>query len=115
MKKHKVNFILTVATACALFALTATPQLAYAKDKKAVEKVENKKAAKKASTKKSGKIARKALFSKYQTALNKNGAKLTVDGIWGKKSRAALIAFQKNNKLKATGRLDKKTKSKLGV
>jgi peptidoglycan hydrolase-like protein with peptidoglycan-binding domain len=50
-----------------------------------------------------------------QEALNRNGAKLTVDGKMGKKTIAAIKAFQKKNGLKATGKLDAKTKSALGV
>lgn len=38
-----------------------------------------------------------------QAALNAKGAKLTVDGDFGKKTEAALIAFQKANKLHPDG------------
>lgn len=50
-----------------------------------------------------------------QEALNRNGATLAVDGKMGKKTIAALKSFQKKNGLKATGKLDAKTKSALGV
>jgi peptidoglycan hydrolase-like protein with peptidoglycan-binding domain len=50
-----------------------------------------------------------------QAALNRNGAKLAVDGKMGKKTVAAIKAFQKKNGLKTTGKLDAKTKSALGV
>lgn len=50
-----------------------------------------------------------------QEALNRNGAKLAVDGKMGKKTVAAIKSFQKKNHLKATGKLDAKTKSALGV
>jgi peptidoglycan hydrolase-like protein with peptidoglycan-binding domain len=50
-----------------------------------------------------------------QEALNRNGANLTVDGKMGKKTVAAIKSFQKKNGLKATGKLDAKTKSALGV
>ena len=46
---------------------------------------------------------------RLQTALNANGAQLTVDGKMGPKTRAALEAFQKAHGLKATGRVDKAT------
>jgi peptidoglycan hydrolase-like protein with peptidoglycan-binding domain len=48
-----------------------------------------------------------------QTALNKDGAKLAVDGIYGPKTRAALAEFQKQNGLKVTGHVDPATLHKL--
>jgi|GEM_PF-3575633 len=48
-----------------------------------------------------------------QTALNKNGAKLKVDGIAGKKTAAAIAAYQKAHKLKVTGKADDKTSAML--
>lgn len=50
-----------------------------------------------------------------QTALNKNGASLKVDGKMGKGTRAALKDYQKANGLPQTGRVDDATKTKLGV
>jgi len=50
-----------------------------------------------------------------QTALNKNGAKLKVDGMMGPGTRSALKKYQSANGLKATGRIDDATKMKLGV
>ena len=50
-----------------------------------------------------------------QTALNKHGAKLMVDGRMGKHTHAALRAFQKKSGLKVTGTLDKATRAKLGL
>jgi|SRR5678816_436431 len=50
-----------------------------------------------------------------QTALNKNGAALKVDGKMGKGTRAALKSYQKSNGLPETGRADNATKAKLGV
>jgi len=41
-----------------------------------------------------------------QTALNKQGANLTVDGHMGPKTRDALKSFQTAHGLKATGKLD---------
>ena len=48
-----------------------------------------------------------------QTALNKDGATLAVDGIYGPKTRAAIEDFQKKNSLKATGHADHATLHKL--
>lgn len=50
-----------------------------------------------------------------QDALNKNGAKLKVDGVWGKQTRMALKEFQKAKGLKVTGKVDKATKAALGL
>ena len=50
-----------------------------------------------------------------QTALNSNGAKLKVDGVYGKKTAAAVAHFQKAKGMKATGKVDDKTASALGV
>ena len=50
-----------------------------------------------------------------QTALNKDGASLTVDGKMGPKTKAALTAFQTKQNLKANGKLDKETKAALKV
>ncbi|HTN70906.1 MAG TPA: peptidoglycan-binding domain-containing protein [Methylomirabilota bacterium] len=53
---------------------------------------------------------------KAQEALKEKGDNPgPADGIMGKKTRAALEAFQKANGLKATGTLDDKTAEKLGV
>lgn len=56
-----------------------------------------------------------ARIKALQEALDKNGAKLTADGRWGSKTHEALVAFQKKNGLKATGRLNKATDAKLGL
>ncbi|MCF8033556.1 MAG: peptidoglycan-binding protein [Desulfarculaceae bacterium] len=50
-----------------------------------------------------------------QDTLNKNGAKLKVDGIWGKKTKMALKQFQEAKGLKVTGKVDKATKAALGL
>jgi peptidoglycan hydrolase-like protein with peptidoglycan-binding domain len=50
-----------------------------------------------------------------QTALNNNGAHLDVDGRMGPKTVAALKTFQKQHKLKVTGKLDRATARALGV
>jgi peptidoglycan hydrolase-like protein with peptidoglycan-binding domain len=64
-------------------------------------------------------MAKKAAPSKsvmaVQEALNKSGAKLKVDGLMGKQTRAALKKYQAANGLKATGQADKATRAKLGV
>ena len=50
-----------------------------------------------------------------QTALNKEGYKVAVDGKMGKQTRAALTKFQKAQGLPATGKTDDATLKKLGV
>lgn len=51
-----------------------------------------------------------------QSALEKAGIyKGTVDGRFGKQTRAALREYQKSNGLKVNGRADEETLSKLGV
>jgi peptidoglycan hydrolase-like protein with peptidoglycan-binding domain len=50
-----------------------------------------------------------------QTALNNNGAQLTIDGRMGPKTAAALRAFQHQHNLKVTGRPDRETVQALGV
>lgn len=50
-----------------------------------------------------------------QAALNKQGAALKEDGVFGKTTRAALQKFQKTNGLKVTGKMDQATLDKLGV
>jgi peptidoglycan hydrolase-like protein with peptidoglycan-binding domain len=50
-----------------------------------------------------------------QTALNKDGYSLAVDGKMGKQTHDALKKFQKANGLPATGTADAATLKKLGV
>ena len=38
-----------------------------------------------------------------------------VDGIWGKKTEAAIKKFQQEKNLQVTGELDEKTREKLGL
>jgi peptidoglycan hydrolase-like protein with peptidoglycan-binding domain len=73
---------------------------------------------------KSAKAAKPAMAKKatadskvmaVQEALVKQGYKVKVDGMMGKKTRSAIRKFQAKNKLKATGRIDEQTLSKLGV
>jgi peptidoglycan hydrolase-like protein with peptidoglycan-binding domain len=56
---------------------------------------------------------RAAHVERVQQALNKNGASLAVDGKWGPKTKAAVMDYQKAHNLKATGRLDKATRTQL--
>lgn len=48
-----------------------------------------------------------------QTALDKSGAKLSVDGVWGPKTERAVKVFQKDHGIAATGHLDRATKEVL--
>lgn len=50
-----------------------------------------------------------------QKALNKAGFKLKEDGLTGKRTKAALKKFQKQNGLKVTGKPDTPTLAKLGI
>ncbi len=61
------------------------------------------------------KSAGSAEVKAIQEALNKEGAKLTVDGHLGKLTREALKSYQKAHNLKATGHADKKTREALGL
>jgi len=92
-----------------MFCLGAVaPTAALGQDKAATEmKAKPAAAAKKAAPSKS--------VMALQAALNKNGAKLAVDGRMGKQTRTALRAWQKANGLKVTGVADKATKAKLGL
>ena len=108
MKKNNKMKTLFVALAAALalvmssFAWAAEP--AQAPAPKTAVKAKAKKAAPK-----------KAWVKKVQIALNKAGYKVKADGIMGKKTRTAIKSFQKNNKMKATGRVNKTTLAKLGL
>ena len=50
-----------------------------------------------------------------QEALNANGEKVSVDGVWGPKTRTALKTFQHRNGLKVTGHPDAATFQKLNI
>ena len=50
-----------------------------------------------------------------QTALNKEGYKVAVDGKMGKQTHSALMKYQKANGLPETGKADATTLKKLGV
>lgn len=55
------------------------------------------------------------LVKSIQEALNKEGAKLKVDGYLGKQTREAIKSFQSSHSLKPTGHADKKTREALGL
>lgn len=67
------------------------------------------------TTHKAARHAPSALVKSIQEALNKAGAKLETDGYMGRKTRAAIKAFQTAHKLKVTGHADKKTREALGL
>jgi peptidoglycan hydrolase-like protein with peptidoglycan-binding domain len=50
-----------------------------------------------------------------QEALNKDGYKLTADGIMGNHTMSAIKDFQKKNDLKVTGKPDSETLAKLSL
>jgi peptidoglycan hydrolase-like protein with peptidoglycan-binding domain len=50
-----------------------------------------------------------------QEALNATGEKVSVDGVWGPKTRTALKTFQHRNGLKVTGHPDAATLEKLNI
>jgi peptidoglycan hydrolase-like protein with peptidoglycan-binding domain len=64
-------------------------------------------------------VARKGESSFYiidlQKMLNKKGANLFVDGIFGSKTEQAVISFQTKYGLKVTGTIDTDTLNKLMV
>jgi peptidoglycan hydrolase-like protein with peptidoglycan-binding domain len=63
----------------------------------------------------SGRMSHKQRVEALQTALNANGAQLTVDGRAGAKTTAALKAYQKSHNLRPTGHPDPKTSAALGI
>ena len=52
---------------------------------------------------------------KVQTALNQNGERVKVDGIWGPQTEQAVRDFQRKNSLAVSGQLDDQTMQKLKV
>ena len=68
-------------------------------------------------TKSTGKMATmsKEEIKSMQEALNKDGYKLSVDGVVGKYTRGAIKDFQKKNDLKVTGAPDTETLAKLNL
>lgn len=59
-------------------------------------------------------LSRKEI-EQIQTALDKSGAKIAADGLWGKKSEAALKEFQRLHHLKVSGQLDRDTRKQLDL
>lgn len=118
MSKGKPGTV-TALLVAGIFALGATgaawaQQTAPAEAKPKVEQAKPKAAAT-AKPAKAHKTAGKKWVKNLQTALNGQGYQIKADGLMGKKTRHALKDFQKKNGLKASGRLDKATKAKLGL
>ena len=111
----------TITSATAAFAFAASLALpAFAQEKPegapAAPKMEKKAPAMKAPAKAAAKKKKAGTpeIMALQEALKKAGENPgTADGKMGPKTRAALRAFQKKNKLKVTGRADKMTLAKL--
>ncbi len=89
--------LLGLAMSCGVMAETVAPQKAAAAHAKM------------------HKHAPSAMIKSIQEALNKNGAKLELDGYMGKKTRAAIKTFQSAHGLKATGHADGHTRKALGL
>ena len=98
MKMFRIAALATAALVGAAFVMPLTVVSADAATKKTVHHVTSSPEVKNA-----------------QAALNKMGSNLTVDGKMGKKTVAAVKSFQKGHSLDATGTLDAKTKSALGI
>ncbi|MHB1544748.1 MAG: peptidoglycan-binding domain-containing protein [Gammaproteobacteria bacterium] len=58
---------------------------------------------------------RREWLEKAQKALNRHGAHLKADGMWGPKTMMAIKSFQKSHGLKVTGHLNHMTLVKLGM
>ncbi len=99
--------ILSRSLLAGVFALTLTFP-AWAADQAKSADVKQEKSEKHSQNSDEIKKVQEALKSKG----NDPGA---IDGRMGRKTRAALRAFQKSNGLKVTGTLDKETADKLGV
>ena len=107
-----MTFKKTLAVAVLTGSLAALPVAGFAAEAaKAAPAKEMKATAKKVHHK----MHVSEAVKKAQEALNKEGAKLAVDGVMGHKTRLAIKAFQKAHKLKATGYLDKATRKALKV
>jgi len=61
------------------------------------------------------KMMRSDKIMAVQKALNNSGFKVKEDGFMGKHTRQALMKYQKDNNLKATGKADMETMAKLGI
>jgi peptidoglycan hydrolase-like protein with peptidoglycan-binding domain len=82
---------------------------------KAPMKPEAKPAMKKHHKKMAKKAMKNEKIMEVQKALNGAGFKLKEDGLMGKQTHQALMKYQKDNNLKATGKADMETMEKLGV
>jgi peptidoglycan hydrolase-like protein with peptidoglycan-binding domain len=70
----------------------------------------------KTGTMKQEKTDTKAMTKEVQQALKEKGDDPgTIDGIMGRKTRAAIRKFQKTNGIEVTGTVDKQTAEKLGL
>ena len=109
-----------VAAVLSVFCLgVGLPAASVAQDKPPTAMSEKPIAKKAMKAAKKGKAAKKKAPSRtvaaLQKALNGKGAMLKVDGYMGRETRAALKKYQAANNLKATGRLDKASRAKLGI
>jgi peptidoglycan DL-endopeptidase CwlO len=111
----KKAVMIGVALACFLAGPTVYAAEAAGGAQGAAMKQEQKPMAHKAVKKMSRHRMSMADVKAIQEALNSHGAKLTVDGKWGKETREAIKSYQKDNGLKATGYANKKTREKLGL
>jgi peptidoglycan hydrolase-like protein with peptidoglycan-binding domain len=93
----------------------ATPMKSEAKPAMAAPMKSEAKPAMKAHKKMAKKAMKSEKVMAVQKALNNAGFKLKEDGMMGKHTRQALMKYQKDNNLKATGKADMETMAKLGI
>ncbi|MCF8043422.1 MAG: peptidoglycan-binding protein [Desulfarculaceae bacterium] len=110
-----VGLALTAAPVAVAADQGAATQPAMTKPAMAAPAAAKPAVAKPAKTKAMKAVKRSPKVRMLQDTLNSKGAKLKVDGIMGKKTRMALKAFQKQNGLKVTGKVDAATKKALGL
>ncbi|MHB8368544.1 MAG: peptidoglycan-binding domain-containing protein [Leptospirales bacterium] len=118
MKNAKMNVLSTVSAVISGLVLSASMILLPVQGAVAADaaKATAKAPAKKATVKKAvKKHAPSAFWKKVQTALIAKGAKIKADGFAGSATHKAILAFQKANKLKATGKINAATKKALGL
>ncbi|MCB2193025.1 MAG: peptidoglycan-binding protein [Deltaproteobacteria bacterium] len=115
MSKSSKGKITGLALAAVVGLSLAAAPAALAADQPAAAKPAMTAPAKAQKTKAMKAVKRSPKVRMLQDALNRKGAKLKVDGIWGKKTRMALKNFQKANGLKVTGKVDPATKKALGL
>jgi peptidoglycan hydrolase-like protein with peptidoglycan-binding domain len=107
---RKQGFIATAAAIAATFCLTTIPSAPASAQQQARPAATNTMPAQSAAKK-----APDQTVTNIQTALNKSGANVKVDGKMGPQTRSALRKFQQSNNLKVTGAADSETRAKLGV